>query len=92
MAIALAESITPPKLVVLRGPRDELLHWRDDLAREYLPDAQVFVLPDGMAGLPAPLAKPQRAGAVNGWLCRGVICLPPISDFVQLKAACKEKT
>ena len=92
MAIALSESITPPKLLVLRGRGTELQHWRDELAREYLPDAQVFALPDSMTGLPAALAKPARGEPVNGWLCRGVICLPPIGDFVQLKAACKEKT
>jgi uncharacterized protein YyaL (SSP411 family) len=92
MAMALSENIAPPKLLVLRGRGEELARWRDDLAREYLPEAQVLVLPHGMGGLPAALAKPEGPGPVNGWLCRGVICLPPISDFVQLKAACKEKT
>ena len=38
-------------------------------------------LADAMPGLPAALDKPARAGPVNGWLCRGVICLPPIGDF-----------
>ena len=92
MAIALSEQITPPKLLVLRGRGQELLRWRDEIAREYLPDAQVFALADDAVDLPGALAKPARAEPVNGWLCRGVICLPPISDFVQLKAACKEKT
>src|SRR4051812_10106262 len=92
MAIALSEQISPPRLLVLRGRGTELLRWRDELAREYLPDAMVFALPDSMAGVPAALDKPARPEPVNGWLCRGVICLPPMGDFVQLKAACKEKT
>jgi hypothetical protein len=92
MAAALSEQITPPKLLVLRGRGPDLTRWRDELAGEYLPDAQVFALSDAMAGVPPALDKPRRPEAVNGWLCRGVICLPPISDFVQLKAACKEKT
>ena len=92
MAVALSEQIRPPKLLVLRGQAAELARWRDDLAREYLPDTQVFALPDDAEGLPAALAKPRRSEPVNGWLCRGVICLPPIADFVQLKAVCKEKT
>jgi uncharacterized protein YyaL (SSP411 family) len=92
MAAALSEQITPPQLLVLRGRDPDLSRWRDELAREYLPDAQVFALPDAMGSLPATLDKPGRPEPVNGWLCRGVICLPPISDFVQLKAACKEKT
>ena len=88
MALALAEQISPPKLLVLRGRDEALARWRDDFAREYLPDTLVFTLPDAMAGLPAALDKPARPEPVNGWLCRGVICLPPISDSVQLKAAC----
>jgi uncharacterized protein YyaL (SSP411 family) len=92
MAIALSEQLTPPTLLVLRGRGEELGRWRDELAREYLPDAMVFALADAMPGLPAALDKPARDGSVNGWLCRGVICLPPIGDFVQLKAVCKEKT
>jgi len=91
MAIALSEQIAPPRLLVLRGRGDELVRWRELLARECLPDAMVFALPDGLPGLPAALDKPARPEAVNGWLCRGVICLPPIRDFVQLQTACKEK-
>jgi uncharacterized protein YyaL (SSP411 family) len=92
MVIALAEQITPPKLLVLRGKGEELFGWRDRLARQYLPDTQILALPDGIGGLPAALDKPARPEPVNGWLCRGVICLSPISDFVQLEAACKETT
>ena len=92
MAIALSEQLTPVKLLVLRGHGEALGRWRDELAREYLPDALVLALPDGVAGLPAALDKPKRAQPVNGWLCRGVMCLEPISDLVQLKAACKENS
>ena len=92
MAIALGEQLRPPNLLVVRGQAAEVFRWRDQLAREYLPDTQIFALPDEAAGLPAALAKPPRGEPVNGWLCRGVICLPPIGDFVQLKAACKEKS
>jgi uncharacterized protein len=92
MASALAEQLAPPKLLVLRGRGEELGRWKQEFAREYLPDALVLALPDGMQGLPAALDKPPRAEPVNGWLCRGVMCLEPISDLVQLKAASKEKS
>ena len=92
MTIALAEQLVPPNVLVLRGRGDELARWRDELAREYLPNTVVLALPDGMPGLPATLDKPPRAEPVNGWLCRGVICLEPISDLIQLKTACKEKS
>jgi uncharacterized protein YyaL (SSP411 family) len=92
MTIALSEQIEPPRLLVLRGRGAELGRWQQELAREYLPNGLVFALPDGISGLPAALDKPGGGEPVNGWLCRGVICLPPMSDLIQLKAACKEKT
>jgi len=39
--------------------------------------------------LPPALDKPQRPEPVNGWLCRGVTCLAPISDLARLRQACK---
>jgi uncharacterized protein YyaL (SSP411 family) len=90
MTIALSEQLSPPRLLVLRGREPELSKWAGDLARDYAPDLQLFAIPDGAPGLPQPLDKPRRAGPVNGWLCRGVICLEPMSDLVQLRSACKE--
>jgi uncharacterized protein len=91
LAVALAEQLDPPAVLVLRGRAPELERWRDALAGEYLPDTLVLALADGLAGLPAPLDKPARAAPVNGWLCRGVTCLEPVSDLVELKSFCKER-
>jgi len=91
MAVALSEQLSPPSVLVLRGRGQELARWQEELAREYLPDGMVLAVPEGSSGLPAPLDKPNRPEPVNGWLCRGVTCLPPIGDLIQLKAACKEK-
>jgi len=91
MTIALAEQLEPPKVLILRGEGSELERWRREFAREYLPDAAVLALPYGITGLPAVLDKPRRPEPVNGWLCRGVMCLEPSSDIDHLKTACKEK-
>jgi uncharacterized protein YyaL (SSP411 family) len=90
MAIALAEQLSPPPVLVLRGEREALRGWQEDLAREFLPDTTVLGIPHGMQALPAPLDKPARPGPVNAWLCRGVTCLEPIGDLVHLKKALKE--
>jgi uncharacterized protein YyaL (SSP411 family) len=92
MAIALDEHLAQPKTLVLRGRPDAVDAWNAELARDYLPDALMLGIPDGVAGLPALLDKPARAGAVNGWLCRGVSCLEPSSDLVHLRQTLKEKT
>jgi uncharacterized protein YyaL (SSP411 family) len=91
MAIALDEHLAQPKTLVLRGRPDAVDAWNAELARDYLPDALMLGIPDGVAGLPALLDKPARAGAVNGWLCRGVSCLEPSSDLVHLRQTLKEK-
>ncbi len=91
MAIALEEQLRPPATLILRGTHEALSGWQTELAREYLPETLVLAIPDGMPGLPPVLDKPQRAGAVNGWLCRGVTCLEPIGDLSVLKNTCKEK-
>jgi len=89
MALALDEAIVPPALLVLRGEPGALADWSAQLAREFLPDAQLVGIPNGVSGLPPALDKPQRPEPVNGWLCRGVTCLAPISDLARLRQACK---
>ena len=91
MAIALDEVLEPPRSLVLRGRSESLDRWQSELAREYLPQVTVLAIPDDLSGLPEALDKPARPEPVNGWLCRGVTCLSPVSDLVDLKKALKEQ-
>ena len=92
LALALDEHLAEPKTLVLRGRLDAIRAWQAELAREYMADTLVLGIPDGIAGLPALLDKPARAGKVNAWLCRGVSCLAPIDDLLNLRNILKEKT
>jgi uncharacterized protein YyaL (SSP411 family) len=87
LAQALEELVAPPATLVLRGEPAPLGEWSQALAREYLPDALVIAVPDGMAGLPQPLAKPPQGAPATAWLCRGTTCLAPIGDLAALRAA-----
>jgi len=91
MTIALDEHLQPPGVLVLRGKPETLAGWQAELAREFLPDTTVLAIADSMSGLPPALDKPARPEPVNGWLCRGVNCLLPISDLVDLRRTIKEK-
>src|SRR5207247_10184051 len=91
MTIALDEHLQPPGVLVLRGRPEALASWQAELAREFLPDTTVLAIADGIPGLPSALDKPARPEPVNGWLCRGVNCLLPISDLVDLRSTLKEK-
>jgi uncharacterized protein YyaL (SSP411 family) len=83
MAIALDEQLAPPRTLILRGRGEALGAWRAALSRAAPPAAMG-------AGLPPVLDKPARPEPVNGWLCRGVTCLAPMADLVDLKNSLKE--
>ena len=90
MASALEEHLAQPKTLVLRGAAPPLETWKNELAREYLPDTLTLAIAEGARGLPALLDKPARSGKVEAWLCRGATCLPPISDLSNLKQTLQE--
>jgi len=78
---ALDEALTPPTIVILRGPAAGVREWQQRLAGRAA--GLVIALPNGVAGLHPALAKPESA-RVNAWVCRGVTCLPPVEDIEQL--------
>jgi hypothetical protein len=88
MLAALEEYLTPPQIVVLRGPAQPLADWQRGLAVAYLPSTLLLALPNELACLPGCLDKP-AAEHVNAWLCQGVKCLPAISDKNVLLQVCK---
>jgi uncharacterized protein YyaL (SSP411 family) len=90
LALALEELLVPPAVLILRGEPPALQEWSAALAREYLPGMLCIAVENKAAGLPPVLDKPSRPEPVNGWLCRGVSCLAPISDLEALRSACKQ--
>ena len=78
---ALEEALTPPDIIILRGPEDEMAEWRRKLGAD--PRRLVLSLPNGIAGLPAVLAKPE-SDHVNAWVCRGVTCSEPTAELKSL--------
>jgi uncharacterized protein YyaL (SSP411 family) len=81
---ALDETLTPPRTLIVTGPREALPAWKSALAPGYRPGTIILLVPAGTAGLPAPLAKPAASG-VAAYLCEGVTCLPPVSDLAKLR-------
>jgi len=82
LLVALEEALTPPAIVILRGPATQVGDWRRRLAGRA--NALVLALPNGTAGLHPALAKPESSH-VNAWLCRGVSCLKPTADLEELQ-------
>jgi uncharacterized protein YyaL (SSP411 family) len=78
---ALEQALTPPKTIILRGPANDMANWCRALGAN--PGGMVLALPNGTAGLPAALAKPE-SDHVNAWVCQGVTCLAPIAKLEDL--------
>ncbi len=85
---ALEEALAPPTIVILRGDA-EIASWQRELNTRFLPHALLLAIPEGTAELPAALDKPASVG-VNAWVCRGVNCLPPITERADLAAVLAE--
>jgi uncharacterized protein YyaL (SSP411 family) len=83
---ALEEALTPPAIVILRGPAAGIADWQVRLVAP--PAAIVLGIPNGMTGLPPALAKPETPD-VNAWACRGVTCHAPVADFAELQQILK---
>ena len=84
LLMALQEWLQPTQLAILVGPEAPLREWQALLAAMFLPTTVTLAIVDGNADLPAPLQKPASA-EVNAYVCRGVSCLPPIADQVELR-------
>ncbi len=83
LLMALQEYMQPPTIIMLRGPDNDMALWRHQLNQNYLPSVLCFSLPAALDGLPPTLARifPE---SVNAWVCRGVVCLPPINRLDEL--------
>jgi len=85
LLMALDELTSPPTIVVLRGPADDLDAWRRELDKYYDPRRLVIGIPADAGGLPPALAdkKPQGTGVV-AYICRGTTCSPPVTTLGEL--------
>jgi uncharacterized protein YyaL (SSP411 family) len=83
LTIALEDALLPPPTVVLRGPSAAVADWSRRLARQPAAARLVVPLADDIGPLPGILDKPSSE-RVNAWICSGVTCQVPVTDFDQL--------
>ena len=81
---ALDEALAPPRIILLRGPRDAMAAWTAALASRLTARDLLLALPNGSA-LPAALAGPEP-DRVAAWVCQGTACQPPAETWQALLA------
>jgi uncharacterized protein YyaL (SSP411 family) len=79
---ALAEYLTPPEIVIIRGAEAD--RWRDELMKLYAPHRLVFAIPADLAGLDAAVADKKAGTGTRAYVCHGSICSPPVESLTDL--------
>ncbi len=80
---ALAEFLTPPTMVIIRGEAKQMLVWREKINQHYYPHHLFFYLDEAVKDLPQALQR-ELLQDVNAWVCKGVVCLPSVNNWQQL--------
>jgi uncharacterized protein YyaL (SSP411 family) len=90
MLEALTEYLTPPEIVIVRGPENEARRWQSELGKLYGPHRLTFAIPSGLEGLDTAIADKKAGDVTRAYVCRGSTCSAPIEslpDFLRTAAA-----
>ena len=90
---ALEDEVTPPELIIVRGPRDELDDWLRPVRSGYRPWRYAFGIPYEDSGV-MPSYMPRLVSAekqrqCTAYICKGLSCSLPIHSQPELLAALK---
>ena len=82
---ALEENLTPPEIIVLRGPLDEIARWRDSAGKLYAPNRLVFAIDKDENALPGLLADRKAIDDETvAYRCVGTHCELPVTSWEAL--------
>ena len=83
---ALEQLLSPPEIVLLRGPEQALEPWLRALNPLFEPRRYVLGVPDGLDRLPEAIASKPGGAAVVAYVCRGTHCTAPLASLEALLA------
>ena len=86
LLVALEESLSPVQTVIVRGTKTTVVAWKNRLNRTYAPRRLSFVIPETEHVLPGILADCKPQGEVLAYICTGVACSAPVTDFNRFDA------
>jgi len=88
---ALEEYLTPPEIVIIRGPDKDIENWRASVAKIYAPSRLVFAIDSQASDLPGALAERRAVdGQTVAYRCLGSHCSFPITNLDPFASAPSE--
>lgn len=82
---AVEEYLLPPQVVVLRGETEQLLKWQAVCRQHFAPNQLCVTIPNDVELLPGLLGERKPQGDIVAYLCTGVECRAPMTDFEEFK-------
>ncbi|MEL7310519.1 MAG: thioredoxin domain-containing protein [Pseudomonadota bacterium] len=81
-----------PEMIVLRGSGEQLRQWQRDIQTIYAPHRCVLAIPSDATELdPALAAHTAPDEGVTAYICEGLTCRAPISDWRELASAIRNR-
>jgi hypothetical protein len=80
---ALEESLSATQILVIRGAAAPAARWATDLGKLYAPTRMIFAIPSD-AELPPALAAKRPINEAVAYLCTGMTCSAPLTDFQEV--------
>jgi len=81
LLLALEESLLGFQTVIIRGKGDTLEDWRLRAASTYAPSRFTLAIPATASDLPARLAERKPVDDMVAYICSGLVCGEPVTDF-----------
>jgi uncharacterized protein YyaL (SSP411 family) len=85
LLLALEQQLHSPQILILRGKGEPLRHWQQRCLSGYAPRRLTLAIPDDAQGLPKALASKPPMGETVAYVCEGLSCSSPITQWQQLE-------
>ncbi len=87
---ALADQLSPPELIIIRGTGNELTQWQNRAIRHYAPHRITLAIPADEKELPGLLLHRSADTETLAYICRGTQCELPCREFDSFEALLAE--
>ena len=85
LLLALEQLLHPAQILILRGQGEDLKRWHRRCLQDYAPQRFILAIPKLTEELPQALQEKALRSETVAYLCEGMSCSPPITDWKTLE-------